>query len=521
MRREQVFWGWGEPGAGPRLSEAGEAWLREHLGLEGTVVEQPVGLEDVRLRPPALPAGVRERLAAAAEVRDDRESRVLRAAGKSYLDLLAQRAGACEDAPDAVVAPGSAEAVGEVLRICNEEDIAVVPFGGGTSVVGGVAPERDGRDAVISLDLRRLDAVLAVDGQLVRCQPGIRLPEADRALRSRGLTLGHFPQSYEWATVGGCVATRSAGQASTGFGRIERNVVALRLATPLGEVGTREVPASAAGPALRELLIGSEGAFGVITEIALRARPVAAESRYEGWFVPDFAAGAELLQRLAEDGIAPDVARLSDEAETAASLALAGRTGLARTVGRLRPCLLICGYEGETRVRRREARRRLLAMRALGVGQSAGRGWLAARYAGPHLRDDLLDRGAVVETLETAATWSRLPALRRAVTDALEGLHVGCHISHVYPTGASLYFTALGRRDRDDPAGQWVRAKARACDAIIANGGALTHHHAVGRDHAPWLAGEDGALGVEMLRAVKERLDPAGIMNPGKLLVAR
>jgi len=518
-RREQVFHGWGEPGAGPALPDHADAWLREHLGLEGGVVEAPVDLADVVLGELALAARVRERLAAVADVRDDREARVLRAAGKSYLDLLAQRAGECTDAPDAVVAPASAAAVADVLRICNEEDVAVVPFGGGTSVVGGVAPGRGGRDAVISLDLGRLDAVLGVDGQLVRLQPGLRLPEADHALRARGLTLGHFPQSYEWATVGGCVATRSAGQASTGFGRIERNVVAVRLATPLGEIGTREVPASAAGPALRELIVGSEGAFGVITEVTLRARPLTAERRYEGWFVSSFAEGVAVLRGLAEDGLAPDVARLSDEAETEASLALAGRAGLARTLGRVRPALLICGWEAQMGVRRTEARRRLRATRALPAGERAGRAWLASRFAGPHLRDDLLDRGAVVETLETATTWARLPALKAAVTGALGGLHVGCHVSHVYPTGASLYFTALGRRDADDPAGQWLRAKAAACDAILAAGGTLTHHHAVGRDHAPWLAGEDGPLGVEVLRAVKERLDPAGIMNPGKLLV--
>jgi alkyldihydroxyacetonephosphate synthase len=517
-RREQVFWGWGEPGAGPSLPEHAAPWLREHLGLDGGVVARAVALADVRMREPALPEAVRERLAAVARVRDDRATRVLRAAGKSYLDLLAQRAGDCEAAPDAVVAPGSTDAVLEVLRICAQADIAVVPFGGGTSVVGGVAPERGGREAVISLDLERLDAVLGVEGQLVRVQPGLRLPEADLALRRHGLTLGHLPQSYEWATVGGCVATRSAGQASTGFGRIDKNVVAVRAATPQGEIGNREVPGSAAGPSLRELLVGSEGALGVITEVALRARPLARERRYEGFFLPAFEAGAELLRGLAGDDLSPDVARLSDEEETAASLALAGRERIGRLIDRARPCLLICGWEGEFRHRRREALRRLGALRALPGGASVGRAWLRSRYAGPHLRDDLLDRGAVVETLETAATWERLAGLRRAVVAALDGLHVGCHISHVYPTGASLYFTALGRRDPDDPFVQWQRAKAAACDAIIAAGGTLTHHHGVGRDHAPWLEAEDGVLGVEALRAVKERVDPVGIMNPGKLL---
>ncbi|MEA2126984.1 MAG: alkyldihydroxyacetonephosphate synthase, partial [Solirubrobacteraceae bacterium] len=301
--REQVFWGWGEAGAGPELPEHGADWLRSALGVSGAVVSRPVALADVRLREPALPAGLRDRLAAICPVRDDREIRVLRAAGKSYLDLLAQRAGECEDAPDLVAQPGSAAEVTAVLQACNEADVAVVPFGGGTSVVGGVAPVRGGRESLVSLDLGRLDAVVAVDprSQIARLQPGLRLPEADHALAAYGLTLGHFPQSYEWATVGGCVATRSAGQASTGFGRIEENVIALDLAAPVAVVSTREKPMSAAGPLTRELLIGSEGAFGVITEVSLRVRAIARERRYEGYFLSSFAEGVEVLRSLGQD----------------------------------------------------------------------------------------------------------------------------------------------------------------------------------------------------------------------------
>jgi alkyldihydroxyacetonephosphate synthase len=313
------------------------------------------------------------------------------------------------------------------------------------------------------------------------------------------------------------VATRSAGQASTGFGRIEDNVIALDLVAPGASVSTREKPMSAAGPLVRELLMGSEGAFGVITEVSLRVRPLARERRYEGYFLTSFAEGAEVLRSLAQDELAPDVSRLSDEEETAVGLALAGRAAVGKVLGRVRPCLLICGWEGHVDARRREARRRLRG--ALPAGQGAGRAWLASRYSGPHLRDDLLDRGLLVETLETATTWDRLDGLKAAVTEALGGLHVGCHISHVYPTGASLYFTALGVRSPTDPVGEWQRYKAAACEAILAAGGTLTHHHAIGRDHAPWLDSEDGAG--ELLRALKERLDPAGIMNPGKLLPAR
>jgi alkyldihydroxyacetonephosphate synthase len=538
VRREQVFWGWGEPGAGPELPAHAQPFLREALGVSGEVVDRPVALADVRLAEPALEPAFLARLRAVVGeegVRTDREARVLRCRGKSYLDLLAQRAGDCEQAPDAVVAPRSHDEVQRVLYACVEAGVAVVPFGGGTSVVGGLEPEREGFGALLSLDLGRMDRLLDVDAVsgLAVLEPGLRLPEADHALAAHGLTLGHVPQSYEWATVGGCVATRSAGQASTGRGRIDANLLGARCATPLGTVAPRTLPGSGAGPDLRELLAGSEGALGVLTELTLRvhARPQA--SRHEGWFAPSFAAGLDALRALVRGGVAPDVARLSDEEETRTSLALAGADGLAgraylrARLGAAAPgCLLVLGWEGS---REAIARRRGLAsavLRRSGVaagGARPGAAWAAARFAGPHLRDDLLDRGVLTETLETAATWSSLHGVRDAVTAALQGALaatpplVGCHVSHLYATGASLYFTVLARREGDG-AGQWRRAKAAATDAIVAAGGTITHHHAVGRDHAPWLEAEDGALGVGMLRAVKERVDPAGIMNPGTLL---
>jgi alkyldihydroxyacetonephosphate synthase len=513
-RREQVFSGWGEPGAGPSLPPHAEPLLREELGVPGGVVSRPISLDDVTLARGRLPAHVRERLSAVAEVRDDRVARILRCRGKSYLDLLAQRAGDCADAPDAVVIPGDVEAV---LRICAEHGVAVVPFGGGTSVVGGLAGLRGPFEALVSLDLGRLDRVLGVDATSLTAvfEPGIRLPEADRALRERGLTLGHVPQSYEWASVGGCVATRSAGQVSTGYGRIDANVLGLDLTTPSGRLHTLDIAATAAGPDLRELAIGSEGALGVITRVALRVHPLPDAVRREGWALPTFADGVEALRRLGRDGLAPDIARLSDEQETRLSLALAGtgRVGQALLGGR---CLLVLGWEGRTG-RRRAVAKRLLRWGALPLGAEPGRAWAASRLAGPYLRDDLMDRGVLVETVETATSWSNLAHLHDTVRSAFAGAHVGCHVSHLYPTGASLYFTILARQDAD-PAAQWRALKARALDVIVAAGGTVTHHHAIGHDHAPWLPAEIGPLGINLLRTLKAHCDPAGIMNPGKLL---
>jgi alkyldihydroxyacetonephosphate synthase len=540
VSREQKFWGWGEPGAGPALPDHAAGELRERLGVSGEVVSSPVALAEVRLRAPVLAAGLRAALEGAVgaeHVREDREVRVLRAAGKSYLDLLAQRAGECEDAPDVVVAPASHEQAAAVLRACAEHGAAVIPFGGGTSVVGGVAPLRGRFETAVCLDLGRLDAVLDMDerSRLARVGAGLRLPELDHALASHGLRLGHVPQSYEWATVGGCAATRSAGQSSTGFGRFEDLVAAVRCATPAGELATLGAPASAAGPDLRALVLGSEGVLGVITELVLRVRPVAPERRYEAWMLRSFDAGCDALRALAQAEVAPDVARLSDEDETRTTFAFAGEAGIARRVSgaalralRYRPgCLLIAGWEGDAADiarRRAPAVRVLRSADALPLGRGPGEAWGGARFAGPHLRDALLDRGVLVETLETAATWSGLGALHASVRDALEAALrataaiVGCHASHLYPDGASLYFTVLARQDPDDPAGQWNAAKRAAGDAIAAAGATITHHHAVGRDHARWLEPEIGALGVELLRGAKLVCDPTGIMNPGKLL---
>ena len=528
-RRECVWWGWGEPGAGPSLPDHAVGFLRSRLGVDGSVVSAPVPLEEVRLREPALPAALRARLAELGELRDDAAARVVHCRGKSYLDLLRQRAGECEDAPDAVVAPGSAEALQHVLYACNEAGVAVVPFGGGTSVVGGLEPLRGRYEALVSLDLGRLEGIEALDerSQLAWLRAGTRLPEADHALAQRGFTLGHTPQSYEWATVGGCVATRSAGQTSTGHGRIEENVVALRCATPAGALETLAVPATAAGPALKQLVIGSEGVLGAITAVGLRVHPLPAVRRHEGFAFRDFEAGCEALRGLAQAEMAPDIARLSDEAETRLSFALAGNGAKARAMGTVLKgrCVLVCGWEGteeSVAVRRKLTVRALRAAGAWPLGQGPGEAWAATRYAGPHLRDDLLDRGVLAETLETATTWSNLATLRSAVTRALEGAldapMVLCHASHLYPTGASLYFTAFAAQDAGDPAGQWRRAKQAAMDAIVAARGTITHHHAVGADHARWLPAEVGPLGHDLLRVLKERCDPAGIMNPGKLL---
>ncbi|HEX6457483.1 MAG TPA: FAD-binding oxidoreductase [Thermoleophilaceae bacterium] len=534
--------GWGAEGSPPaELPGAAGALLRERLGVSERHTPA-VALDEVRLPRIALAEGVLARLREVVgeeHVRQDRLERVTHAVGRSYPDLVRVRSGDGSGAPDAVVYPRDRDQVAELLSVCSSEGVAVVPFGGGTSVVGGVEALRGEFAAAVTLDLSRMDALLAADraSLVATFEPGVTGPRAETLLASRGLTLGHFPQSFEFATIGGYVATRSAGQASTGYGRIDELVLGLRCATPTGELWVKPFPATAAGPSMRELILGSEGILGVITEATLAVRPLPRERRYEGWSFRSFEEGCEAFRELEQADASPDVARLSDEHETAMSMALASSGSAAERAGkaylRLRGhdqgCIAIVGFEGdELTVALRQAHARSVLGRGgkLALGKAPGRAWLRSRYHGPYLRDALLDRGVMVETLETATSWTNLANLYSAVGDALRDAlasHgtpplVMCHVSHLYRTGASLYYTFIAAQEEGAEIEQWQAAKTAAGDAIVAHGGTITHHHAVGRDHTRWMEAEVGELGLDVLRAAKARLDPLGIMNPGKLL---
>ncbi len=537
-RRDSKWWGWGANEKRQPLDDATLAALREELGVEGDAGSPAPAIESVKLPEPSpLPDSIRA-VVGEEGIADDPEQRIRHAAGKSYPDLVRVRSGTLERAPDAVVLPADSAQLEAVLAACAADGVAVVPFGGGSSVVGGVDPFGGGHGRVVSLDLCRMRAV-AVDSTSLtaRLGPGLRGPEAEAELKRSGLILGHYPQSYEYATIGGFAATRSAGQASSGYGRFDELVTAVSMAAPAGRLSTLQTPHTAAGPALRELVVGSEGTLGVIDEVTVRVRPEPAQRRYEAWFAPDFASGREIVRALAQDEALPDVTRLSDEHETRFSLQLSGIEGLKRRAfdaylslrRRSEGCMMIVGWEGE---RDSVSRRRSIAARilrdggAVPLGTSAGSSWEHGRYNGPYLRDELLDHGVMVETLETSHTWSRLEELYEAVGGAIAGaLERGgtpgivlCHLSHAYPDGASLYFTFVARQRAGEELEQWREAKTAACEAIVSVEGTITHHHAVGRDHAPYMEAEVGELGIDVLRAAKERLDPAGIMNPGKLV---
>lgn len=513
---------WGDPAHAAGLPDG----VRDLVSLVFPVRDTPARI-DIEVPATRLAAaqldGLRALLGAEHVVTDDGTRRV-RTRGKSTPDLLRQRSGDLGDAPDVVVRPGGHDDVAAVLAWAQRERVAVVPFGGGTAVTGGLVadPSSAGLTGVVSLDLGRMRRLLALDpvSSTATLEPGLRGPEAEALLAQHGLMLGHFPQSFEFATIGGFAATRSSGQSSAGYGRFDAMVVGLRVATPTGDVRLGSSPANASGPDLRELFLGSEGAFGVITEVTVRVRPLPETKVYEGWRWPSFAAGSDAMRVLAQADLLPTVLRLSDEAETAINLADPSGIG-QESAG----CLMIAGYEGTPAAVAAKQAAVTAVLEGLGgtaLGVEPGQSWASGRFNAPYLRDSLLDVGVLVETLETATFWSNRENLYTRVKTALEqtlgdGTMVLCHVSHVYATGCSLYFT-VATPGGEDPLERWLPAKAAACEAIVAAGAAITHHHAVGTDHKPYLTDEIGEVGARVLHAVKDAVDPIGILNPGVLL---
>ena len=553
IARETLRWnGWGRMGESVQLSRAREnallAELTRRFGRALSPAAPPVELDALRLPPSKLPAETLAQLRAACGddgVRTSAFERVHHALGRSLPDLLRLRRGEIERFPEVVVHPADEGAVAAVLRIAAQADLAVVPFGGGSSVVGGVEPRSGPEQAgALCLDTTRLDRLLRVDLEsgTATFQAGVDGPALEATLAAQGLTLGHFPQSFEHSTLGGWIATRSVGQQSDGYGSIADLLVALRMVTPEGVVRTIEVPRSASGPDWNQLVLGSEGALGVIVEATVRVRAAPRASELRSMLFRDFAGAVAAVRAMRRAGLPLSMARLSDAAETelqlllrrdparridptALALDLAARAGWG--AGR---CALLYGADGDEP---RAVRRALRRARAIGrehgglpLGAGPGRAWRRERFRTPYLRDWLLDHGVAVDTMETAFSWSRLENGHRAVTNTLRaaletqagaGLAMA-HLSHSYRDGACLYFTALWPLDDARALEQWAAIKRAATDAIVAAGGTLSHHHGVGIDHAAWLAREKGTLALAALRGAKAVLDPHGLMNPGKLL---
>jgi alkyldihydroxyacetonephosphate synthase len=528
--RERRWNGWGFEGESFPLPEAARAWLHARLG--GGDALPAVAEADVEVPParavPKLPV----------PVVTDRRVRLRHACGHSFPDLVALRSGAIAAFPDAVCMPETAGQVTEAVGAASAAGVALIPRGGGTSVVGGVTVPASDRPTLV-LSLARLTGLLELDraSRLATFRAGTLGPDVEGALAPYGLRLGHEPQSFELSTVGGWVAARSAGQRSAGIGKIDDLVAGVEVVTPTGVWRLPAQPGSAAGPELRRLVVGGEGRLGVITAATLRVRELPEREDGMAVLLPGWAAGCDGCRVLMQEGVPVEVLRLSDPDETALAMTLATLSPLAARARRLlfslrryrHGCLLLLGWTG---TRQRVALATSSAAPiwrdagGLALGRRGWRQWRADRFRHPYLRDSLAAAGWGVDTLETAAPWHQLgavyegvrAALRRAGEEIGSNVAVGCHLSHAYGDGASLYFTLLWPLARGGEVAQWGALKAAATAALLDAGGTLSHHHGVGRIHAAYLEREIGHTGVAALSALARTLDPEGILNPGVLL---
>jgi alkyldihydroxyacetonephosphate synthase len=550
VKLSSKWWGWGDASKSYDLETRPKffKFLKEKLEITGEIIQQPVSLDSVKVSGTRVEEAFARRLVSIFgenNVRLDDRERFLHSFGKGYLDLICAWNGAPSSVPDVVVYPTSESQIEQLFGESAHWSFVVVPYGGATSVVGGVESRTRDAKPVVCLDFRLMNRVLEVDARslLAKVQPGCLGPELERELNGAGVTLGHFPQSFEYSSVGGWVATRSAGYESTRYGKIEEMVESLRLVTPEGVIETPLVPASATGPNLLQILVGSEGTIGVITSVTLKLRKAPQSRSYVGVLFKTFTDGIEAVREMMQKEIVPNVVRLSDPNETRASLALASHNGgsLVERVGTWylagrgyfgsQGVVMILAFEGSPEWVDFERRRAWVTCRSFG-GFSAGSGpggtWHRERFDLPYLRDKLMGMGVLADTLETATTWSRLPGLyskiMEAFTAAFQELHVPgyamAHISHEYQTGASLYFTFMAKQLTGREEEEWHLIKNRVTDVIVKAGASLSHHHGVGVEHVKWMEQYYGPLGIRVLKAIKHELDPATIMNPDKLLPA-
>ena len=536
--RRRKHWGWGYEDQQPSTDalRGGAVAIAERLGPLGIRVgeiEEPVALEQVELRAPrvAPPAKLAEICAA------DAHARATHALGKSYIDVVRGFRGRFEHPPDFVAHPRAERELEELLEWCTHERVAAIPYGGGTSVVAGVSPEVPAaRAGAVSIDMSAFDRVLEVDetSRAARIQAGATGPQLEAQLKEHGFTLRHFPQSFEFSTLGGWIATRAAGHFATVRTHIEDFVESVRAVTPVGTWASRRLPGSGAGVSPDRVLVGSEGILGVITEAWVRVQPPPSHRRSHGVRFASFADGAECVRAISQSGLAPANCRLIDAREAHMTMAGDGTHALLvlgfestdHPVDAVADrALAICAAHGGTTTDR-EAK----GAGAARAGGDAVGSWRDAFLGAPYLRDTFVAIGVLSETFETAITWDRFgsfhdevraateDALRAHAPDANAPGFVTARFTHVYPDGPAVYFTVLAPARRGEEVEQWGAVKQTVSDAVISNGGTITHHHAVGRDHRPWYDAQRPEVFAAALRAAKAAVDPAGIMNPGVLV---
>ncbi len=551
--RHMKWWGWGDVEASFDSSAHPGFWpyAKAQLGVEKeTPHTPPLPLEALQLPE----ANVNPRFLAelgsvlhVGQICDSRHERVVHTYGKGFRDLFRLRRGSAEGAPDLVVYPENEDDVLLTLRAAAHHGVMVIPFGGGSNISGCLERTEAHRMAV-SLDMRRMRRVLAVDAEsfTARVEAGVFGPDLEEQLSTHGMTLGHFPDSFLHSTLGGWMATRSAGMQSDKYGKIEDMVVALRMVTPEGVLATRTVPKSSNGIDVNHLCIGSEGTLGVITEATMRVHPRPESRLVPAYLFPDFEGGLQAMHECVRQECMPAMVRLNDPDKTALSLAFKPVSSrLSQAVNKIfkgylrakgfdlpRACLMLTAFEGRKADVARQLRQVHIIYRQFGgisLGSSSGKSFEATKYDFPHIRDFLLERDVTTDVSETSTVWSNilplyqatLGAIRAGVLESGVPPWAGCHISHSYRCGASLYFTFGFRQQRGREMEQYLRVKRAAQESFIEHGATLSHHHAVGTEHLPWLAADISPLGVRAVAAIKQGLDPGNVMNPGRLRPSR
>ncbi len=549
--RHMKWWGWGDEDVTFSDADKPKLWpyLGGELGLEEGVPVPPVSFEGINL--PAAKVNLPFTAALKGvlkpdQISEDKKDRLIHAAGKAFRDLLRLRRGQVDYAPDLIVYPSNEDDVVAIIKAANEHDAVIIPFGGGTNIAGCLEPkDRNGR-FIVSLDMWRMNRVLSVDKKslIARIQSGVYGPHMEEQLERENVTLGHFPDSFMHSTLGGWVATRSAGMQSDKYGKIEDMVIALRMVTPSGTIVTRTVPNTSNGIDVRSLCVGSEGILGVITEVTVQVHRLAEYKMFEGWLFPDFESGIKAIHECMRLGVMPVITRLNDPGKTALSAAFKKpESGLKAKISALvkwylraikgfdfnQCCMMTTAYEGDYdtfHMQRRESSHIFRKHDGFCLGEGPGKSFQEAKYDFPHVRDYLMDRGVMGDVSETSTTWDNLLNLYsktlsnidQAIRNTGVDPWVGCHISHNYHTGASLYFTFGCRQLEGRELEQYLYIKKAAEDSFMENGGTVSHHHAVGTEHLPWIEEDLSPAGVKAVKAIKDGLDPNGVMNPGKVI---
>jgi alkyldihydroxyacetonephosphate synthase len=557
------WWGWGyeDKVANVEGMPYFPQFVQRHLGCETHAIHKAISFEEIELPAPIIDANFMTTLARMlpeSQLSMDKLERLRHCYGKSFRDLWRIRNGLIKRAPDVVIYPKNHQEVENIIQEAMKHTVCLIPFGGGTNIVGATEASTYEKRMVVCLDMTRMDRVLHIDSEarLARIEAGMLGPDLEKQLNQKGWTLGHFPDSFEFSTLGGWLATRSAGMQSDQRGNIADNVLALKVVTPQGTIETKPFPHTATGPDINQIFVGSEGTLGVITEAVMKIYPLAERQKFCAILFPNFHLGLQAVKQCAHDDTLPYTMRLQDAAETQLAFSFKPeQKGLSHRLEKIFKlyigavkrinfndcCLMVLGFEGhpkQVELRFQQVLKKCRQFEGVYLGEKPGRRWYAKKYDYPYLRDFVMDFGGVVDVAETATTWGNVATLhanvKKAALAAMEPYvdpeakarienqqpgYIGCHLSHNYPEGTCLYFTFAFKPKKGMELEGYLAVKKAATDTIVNSGGTPSHHHSIGYEHAPWLKHAISSGGIDVLKTLKKNWDPNTFFNPGKILV--